>query len=184
MARDHGKALDINKEIDVLLKKVEQLREEARLADPVLAAQSELKRQTVDIKDIEMLQMIEDGKIKQEFAYQMGRIIKDIQDRPFRRDNTGKAKPETRSLTIALSCTPITSLDRDSLLGVAVRDMALQVKVTSSLPKFQSAGSVALIEQTPDGMFKDVRINPTNPDNPRQLEFPGIDEEDIDDIEG
>lgn len=170
MPRDHGRALDIEAEIEALDKKIKLLEEEQAECDPALAEQSKIRRQTVSVNDIAMLDKIEDGRIAEEFKYQMTRVLRDIQDHPFRMDSKGTPKAEKRSISICMEVVPIVSVDKISSRA-QTKDIAFHVKVTSSLPKYQSAGSVAMIEQTADGIIRDVRINPTNPDSPRQLEF-------------
>lgn len=170
MARDHARALEIEEQIEEQMEKLKLLEEEQRECDPAYAEQSKIKRQTLSVNDISMLQQIEDGRIATEFKYQMTRVLRDIQDHPFRLDAKGTPKPEKRSISICMDVMPIVSID-NATGRAQTRDMSINVKVTSSLPKYQSAGSVALIEQTTDGIIKDVRINPSNPDNPRQLEF-------------
>jgi hypothetical protein len=170
MPRDHAKALEIETQIEELQENLKLLEEEQRECDPAYAEQSKIKRQTVSVNEIAMLQQIEGGRIAEEFKYQMTRVLRDIQDHPYRMAANGAPKAEKRSISICMDVMPIVSID--GATGRAqTRDMAFHVKVTSSLPKYQSAGSVALIEQTTDGIIKDVRINPSNPDNPRQLEF-------------
>lgn len=170
MPSDHGRALDIEAEIEALDKKIKLLEEEQAECDPALAEQSKIKRQTVSVISIAMLEKIEGGRIEEEFGYQMNRVLRDIQDHPFRMDTKGTPKAEKRAISIGLEVMPIISVDK---LGgrPSVKDIAIHIKVTSSLPKYQSAGSVAMIEKTTEGFIKDVRVNPTNPDSPRQLEF-------------
>lgn len=173
MPRDHARALDIQKSIDEHAERIKLLEEELAEADPAVAHESALRKNTVSIRDIEFLTTMERGRLKREFEHQMTRVLRDIQDQPFSRDATGKIKTQARSVEVKLIIKPETELDNDSEFGVVVDNINIKFKVSSSLPKFESAGCLALIEHTPDGLFKDVRTNPDNPFNPRQLALPG-----------
>ena len=173
MPRDHAKALDIQQQIAELDDKRKLLEEELAEADPALAHESSLRKQTVSIRSIEFLRTMERGRLEREFEHQMTRVLRDIQDHPFERDSSGKIKTKARTVGIKLIIKPETELDKNSEFGVVVEDINIRFKVDSTLPKFESAGCTALIEHTPDGLFKDVRINPDNPFNPRQLALPG-----------
>lgn len=176
MPRDHGLALELQKQIEELTEKIESLQEELAIADPALASESALKRQTVSITDIAFLGKVEGGEQAAEYSKAVRRIIRDIQDNPYRRKPGGKVVPEKRSLSIDVDITPVLKSERGSDTAMTVENLHLMFKVTSKLPNYVSEGSLAMINRTADGMFSDVRVNPENPDEPRQLSFDGLDD--------
>lgn len=170
MARDHSLALEIQEKIDSLDAERAELVEQLADADPALAEQSELLRQTRTITNISFLSEISNGRVAQKYSSAIGRVLAEMSQEPFIvvNDKTklfvGKVNMEV-TLTASLGTGRVDGRMSQQYL----KDVDLDFKITAKVPQYESEVITAAVIQNPNGSIKDVRVNPLNDESPRQL---------------
>ena len=172
MARDHGLALEIQEKIDALDADRAELLEQLAEADPALAEQSELLRQTRTITDIAFLAEVSQGKLGNRYSSTMGRVLSNLSAEPSVIVG-GKEKPASCKVALEITLTSILGTEKLDGRGgrsqTYLKDIGLEFQITAKVPKYESEVVTAAVIPNGDGSIKDVRVNPLNDGSPRQL---------------
>lgn len=170
MARNHSLALEIQEKIDALDADRAELLEQLADADPALAEQSELLRQTRTITDITFLGEVSSGRVGQKYSSAIGRVLAEMSQEPFIVVN-GKTKLFQGKVNMEVTLNAVLGTERvDGRQSQQyLKDVGLDFKITAKVPQYESEVITAAVIQNPNGSIKDVRVNPLNDESPRQL---------------